>query len=240
MHPHPLASQAVTRRAEAPLSCNATLRQVVLDPLTHICCVCDGFWYLATFRTLTTLQRGSTRRFTCLVCRFGAPTCRLLFAERRVELSELPWTSRLKVSRQSRVRPTAIRLGLGAQALCARERHPVRPEPEPLDAPFLLFVYRHYTLFLVFVFASNRPRIESESRERPTHTYTQRAHTHTARAGARPGGSLEGSVCYCVHCILIHGYEQLDREAACMYTASRRQRGWTSGSCETCVSCYGI
>ena len=29
---------------------------------------------------------------------------RLLFAERRVELSELPWTSRLKVSRQSRVR----------------------------------------------------------------------------------------------------------------------------------------
>ena len=69
MHPHPLASQAVTRRAEAPLSCNATLRQVVLDPVTQICGVCDGFWYLATFRTLTTLQRGSTRRFTYL---FGA------------------------------------------------------------------------------------------------------------------------------------------------------------------------
>ena len=179
---------------------------------------------LATFRTLTPLQRWSTRRFTCLVCRFGAPTCRLLFAERRVELSELPWTSRLKVSRQSRVRPTAIRVGLGAQALCARERHPVRPEPEPLDAPFLVCIQTLYTVprFCICIEPSAyRVRVARE-----THTHTHSAHTHTARAGARPGGSLEGSVCYCVHCILIHGYEQLDREAACMYTASRRQRGW--------------
>ena len=122
VHPHPLAAQPVTRRAGAPLSCNATLRQVGLDPVTRVCGVRDGFWYLAAFRTVTPLQRWSTRRFTCLVCRFGAPTCRLLFAERRVELSELPWTSRLKVSRQSRVRPTAIRVGLGAQALCVREK----------------------------------------------------------------------------------------------------------------------
>ena len=150
---------------------------------------------------------------------------RLLFAERRVELSELPWTSRLKVSRQSRVRPTAIRVGLGAQALCvcARERHPVRPEPEPLDAPFLVCIQTLNTVprFCICLEPSAyRVRV---ARERPTHTHTQ---PHTARAGARPGGSLEGSVCYCVHCILIHGYEQLDREAACMYTASRRQRGW--------------
>ena len=182
--------------------------------------------------------------------RFGAPTCRLLYAERRVELCEMPWTSRLKASQPSRVRPTAIRVGLGAQALCARERHPVRPEPEPLDAHRSLFVYRHHTLSLVFVFARtvrvssalvHLSSPESESRERDPHTHS---HTHTqsarARGRARPGGSLEGSVCYCVHCILIHGYEQLDREAACMYTASRRQRGWTSGSCETCVSCYSI
>ena len=195
---------------------------------------------LATFRTLTPLQRWSTRRFTCLVCRFGAPTCRLLFAERRVELSELPWTSRLKVSRQSRVRPTAIRVGLGAQALCARERHPVRPEPEPLDAPFLVCIQTLYTVprFCICIEPSAyRVRV---ARETHTRTHTQRANTHSARGRARPGGSLEGSVCNCMHCILIHGYEQLDREAACMYTASRRQRGWTSGSCETCVSCYSI
>jgi hypothetical protein len=68
------------------------------------------------------------------------------------------------------VRPTAIRVGLGAQALCARERHPVRPANPSHWLHRSLFVYRHDTLFLVFVFASNRPRIESESRERPTHT----------------------------------------------------------------------
>ena len=118
VHPHPLAAQAVTRRAGAPLSCNATLRQVSLDPVTRVCGVRDGFWYLAAFRTAP-LQRC---RFNCLVCRFGASTCRLLLAERRVELSDLPWTSRHKVSRQSRVRPTAIRVGLGAQALCVREK----------------------------------------------------------------------------------------------------------------------
>ena len=172
MHPHPLAAQAVTRRAGAPLSCNATLRQVGLDPVTRVCGVRDGFWYLAAFRTVTPLQRWSTRRFTCLVCRFGVPTCRLLFAERRVELSELPWTSRLKVSRQSRVRPTAIRVGLGAQALCvcARERHPVRPEPEPLDAPFLVCIQTLNTVprFCICLEPSAyRVRV---ARERPPHT----------------------------------------------------------------------
>ena len=100
----------------------------------------------------------------------------------------------------------------------------MRPEHEPLDAPFIVCIQTLYTVVLVFVFASNRPRIESESRERDPHTHSIERHTHTARAGARPGGSLEGSVCYCVHCILIHGYEQLDREATCMYTASRRQK----------------
>ena len=66
VHPHPLAAQPVTRRAGAPLSCNATLRQVGLDPVTRVCGVRDGFWYLAAFRTVTPLQRWSTRRFTYL------------------------------------------------------------------------------------------------------------------------------------------------------------------------------
>ena len=167
-----------------------------------------------------------------LVCRFGAPTCRLLFAARRVELSELPWTSRVKVSRQSRVRPTAIRVGLGAQALsvCAARETPCEARTRAIGCtvPCLYTGTIHCSSFLCL---PRTVRVSSQSRARETHTHT--LHTHRARAPhsgqrarrARPGGSLEGSVCYCVHCILIHGYEQLDREAACMYTASRRQRG---------------
>jgi len=150
----------------------ATLRQVGLDPVTHVCGVRDGFWYLATFRTVTPLQRWSTRRFTCLVCRFGAPTCRLLFAERRVELSELPWTSRHKVSRQSRVRPTAIRVGLGAQALCVRERETpceARTRAIGCTVPCLYTDTKHCSSFL---YLPRTVRVSSQSRERETHTHT--------------------------------------------------------------------
>ena len=71
-----------------------------------------------------------------------------------------------------------------------------------MHTPFSLFVYRHHTLSLVFVFASNRPRIERTrtpilprdrvARERPTHT---QPHTHTERARARARPGFSGGFC---------------------------------------------
>ena len=168
---------------------------------------------------------------------------RLLFAERRVELSELPWTSRLKVSRQSRVRPTAIRVGLGAQALsvCARERHPVRPEPEPLDAPFLVCIQTLNTVprFCICLEPSAyRVRV---ARERPTHTQYSAPHTHSHSARGRAPRGFSGGFCVLLRALHFDtGMNNLtEKRHAC--TPRQGDKGWTSGSCVTvCVSCYSI
>ena len=46
VHPHVLAAQAVTQRAEAPLSCNVCYAETSgpLDPVTHLRGVRYGFW----------------------------------------------------------------------------------------------------------------------------------------------------------------------------------------------------
>ena len=154
---------------------------------------------LATFRTLTPLQRWSTRSFTCLVRRFGAPTCRLLYAERRVELCEMPWTSRLKASRPSRVRPTAIRVGLGAQALCARETIPCEARTRAIGCtvPCLYTDTKHCSSFL---YLPRTVRVSSQSRERETHIHRRAPHTHSAR-GRAPRGFSGG---FCVLLRALH------------------------------------
>ena len=88
--------------------------------------------------------------------------------------------------------------------MCVRERHPVRLEPEPLDAHpvFLVCIQTPYTVprfcvclepsaYRAHSYTYPPPR---QSRERETHTHTA-PHTHRARAGARAPRGFSGGFC---------------------------------------------